>query len=140
MALFEKGYKAAAIAELERSVRDLEERDKTAQTKPAFEKDAADTQSNLNFAERLNLINAVQAEAFRQRIQKAQIDFEHMQRTETRDDIVDSFENPRERAARYQDMDKYNAQIAAERANISAVRSADNESFLRNVEPTERER
>lgn len=140
MALFEKGYKAAAIAEIERSVRDLEERDKTAQTKPAFEKDAADTQSNLNFAERLNLINAVQAEAFRQRVQKAQIDFERMQRTETRDDIVDSFENPRERAARYQDMDKYNAQIAAERANASADRSANKESVSRDIEPTERER
>lgn len=38
-----------------------------------------------------------------------------MQRTETRDDIVDSFENPRERAARYQDMDSYNTQIAKER-------------------------
>jgi len=140
MALFEKGYKAAAIAEIERSVRDLEERDKTAQTKPAFEKDAADTQSNLNFAERLNLINAVQAEAFRQRVQKAQIDFERMQRTETRDDIVDSFENPRERAARYQDMDKYNAQIAAERASASADRSANKESVSRDIEPTERER
>ena len=140
MALFEKNYKAAAIAELERSVRDLEERDKTAQTKPAFEKDVADTQGNLNFAERLNLINAVQAEAFRQRVQKAQIEFERMQRTETRDDIVDSFENPRERAARYQDMDKYNAQIAAERASASADRSANKESVSRDIEPTERDR
>ena len=85
-------------------------------------------------------INAVQAEAFRQRVQKAQIDFERMQRTETRDDIIDSFENPRERAARYQDMDKYNAQIAAERASASADRSANKESVSRDIEPTERER
>lgn len=116
MPLFERGYKAAATAELERSVRDLEERDKTAQTKAAFMKDAASTESNLNFAERINLISVTQADAYRERMLKAQLDFERMQRTETRDDIVDSFENPRERAARYQDMDSYNAQIAQERA------------------------
>ena len=36
MPLFERGYKAAATAELERSVRELEERNKTAQTKPTL--------------------------------------------------------------------------------------------------------
>ena len=47
MPLFERGYKAAATAELERSVRELEERNKTAQTKTDFMKDAASTEINL---------------------------------------------------------------------------------------------
>ena len=119
MALFERNYRAAATSELERSIRDLEERDKKAQTKPAFEKDVADIHSNLNFVERINLISATQAEAFRQRVLKAHLDFKHMQRTETRDDIVDSFENPRERTKRYQDMESYNAQITQNRIKAS---------------------
>jgi len=128
MALLEKNYRAAAVAELERSIRDLEERDKTAQTKPTLEKDVADTQSNLNFAERLNLISTAQAEAYRQRALKVRLDFEHIQKTETRDDIVDDLENPRERAARYQDMDSYNSQITAKRAQAY--------SDMKNEEPS----
>jgi hypothetical protein len=88
MPLFERGYKAAATAELERSVRELEERNKIAQTKADFMKDAASTESNLNFAERINLISTTQAEAYRER---------------------------REIARRYYDMDSYNTQIAKER-------------------------
>ncbi len=138
MQLFERGYKAAATAELERSVRDLEERDKTAQTKATFMKDAASTESNLNFAERINLISVTQADAYRERMLKAQLDFERMQRTETRDDIVDSFENPRERAARYQDMDSYNAQIAQERARANADKSGGEQSHIIDHEADER--
>ena len=78
MPLFERGYKAAATAELERSVRELEERNKTAQTKTDFMKDAASTESNLNFAERINLISTTQAEAYRERMLKAHLDFERM--------------------------------------------------------------
>lgn len=140
MPLFERGYKAAATAELERSVRDLEERDKTAQTKAAFMKAAASTESNLNFAERINLISVIQADAYRERMLKAQLDFERMQRTETRDDIVDSFENPRERAARYQDMDSYNAQIAQERAKANADKSGGEQSHIIEHEADERTR
>ena len=138
MQLFERGYKAAATAELERSVRDLEERDKTAQTKATFMEDAANTESNLNFAERINLISVTQADAYRERMLKAQLDFERMQRTETRDDIVDSFENPRERAARYQDMDSYNAQIAQERARANADKSGGEQSRIIDHEADER--
>lgn len=140
MPLFERNYKAAATADLERSVRDLEERDKTAQTKPAFLKDAASVESNLNFAERLNLISVTQADAYRQRMLKAQLDFERMQRAETRDDIVDDFENPRERAARYQDMDSYNAQIAQERARANADKGNDSQSHTISHEADERTR
>lgn len=121
MALFERKYRAAATTELERSIRDIEERDKIAQTKNGFSWETADVQCNLNFAERLGLISAAQAEAYRQRVLQAQLDFANMQRTETRGDMVDSFENPRERAARYQGMDAYNARIAAERADSAAA-------------------
>lgn len=118
MALFEKNYKAAAVTELERSVRDLEERDKTAETKPVFQKDMSEAQSNLNFAERLNLVSAVQADTYRERMKKAHQNFERLERNETRD-IVNDLENPRERSARYQDMDMYHAQLAQERAKAS---------------------
>lgn len=119
MALFERNYRAAATAEFERSVRDLEERDKVAETKSVFQKDATDVQSNLNFAERINLVSTVQADAYRDRILKAHLAFDRMERTETRD-FVDDLENPRERSARYQNMDTYNAQIAQERAKNNA--------------------
>ena len=52
MPLLERGYKAAAATELERSIRDLEERDKEAQTKPdsVFMEDASKLKNNLDFA------------------------------------------------------------------------------------------
>ena len=103
-------------------------------------KDAASTESNLNFAERINLISTTQAEAYRERMLKAHLDFERMQRTETRDDIVDSFENPRERAARYQDMDSYNAQIAQERAKANTDKSNGEQSHTISYEADERTR
>lgn len=110
-------------------MRELEERNKTAQTKTDFMKYAASTESNLNFAERINLISTTQAESYRERMLKAHLDFERMQRTETRDDIVDSFKKPRERAARYQDMDSYNAQIAQARAKANADKSNGEQAF-----------
>ena len=124
MPLLERGYKAAAATELERSIRDLEERDKEAQTKPdsVFMEDASKLKNNLDFARQLNLISREQAAVYRERVKKAILEFEHIQRTETRDDMVDSFENPRERAARYQSMDSYTAQILRERAKANVDR------------------
>lgn len=115
MPLFERNYRAAATAELERTLRELEERDKIAETKIDFDKEVFSFQSNLTFAERLNLITSVQSDIMRERVLKAEQEYRHIQRTETRDDIVDDFENPRERAARYQSMDEYNAEIARTR-------------------------
>lgn len=129
MALLERGYKAAATTELERKVRELEERDKTAQTKLQFFEDAICTKSNLNFAERLNLISASQADDYRQRILKAMLAFKYLQKTETRDDIVDGFENPRERAARYQKMESYNAQIVQARACVDQSSGSQNSAL-----------
>lgn len=120
MPLFERNYRAAATAELERTLRELEEKDKIAQTKVDFDKEASLFQSNLTFAERLNLVTSVQADAMRERVLKAELGYRHSQRTETRDDIVDDIENPLERAKRYQSMEKYNAEIAKARAEQSS--------------------
>ena len=114
MAFFERGYKAAALTELERCVRDLEERDKVAEQKPKFDTDLNEVSTNLNFAERIELVSAVQAQALRDRLNKAHLEYARTVR-ETHD-IVNDYENPRERAARFQDMERYNSQIAKERA------------------------
>ena len=122
MPLFERGYKAAATAELERKARELEEKDKKAQTKEDFEDASRALHSNLNFAERINLVSAEQAQAYRDRVKQAAIDFERMQRLE-HDERTDDFENPRERTERYMKMEEAQAQIAQERAAQSAERS-----------------
>ena len=119
MPLFERGYKAAAQTELERKTRELEEKDKKAQTKEDFEDASRALHSNLNFAERINLISAEQAQAYRDRAKQATLDFERMQRLE-HDERTDDFENPRERTERYMKMDEAKAKIAQERAAQSA--------------------
>lgn len=115
MGLLERGYKAAATADLERSLRELEERDRTAMQKTDLSEETTAIRNNLNFAERLNLISATQAEQYRQRIEFLR----ELQQKQT-EEIVDSLENPRERAARYQSLDSYNARIAQERTSDNA--------------------
>lgn len=119
MPLFERGYKAAAKTELERATREIEEKDKKAQTNTEFEKETDALNSNLNFAERLNLISSEQANEYRKRVEKAMLNFHRMQRMEN-EDIVDGFENPRETSARYMGMEEVQARIARERADASA--------------------
>ena len=123
MSVFERNYKAAAITELERSVRALEERNKIAQTKLKSEIDSelAAANNNIIFAERINLIASTQGSNLRERLEKAQREFMRLERIETRD-IVDDFENPRERTERYFDMDEANSKIAKEKAKDNAER------------------
>lgn len=71
MPLFEKGYRAAAKTELEREIRELEAKDKAAQTRTDFSESASGTQSNITFAQRLNLISEEQAQAMKKRIEIA---------------------------------------------------------------------
>ena len=126
MPLFERGYKAAAQTKLERKTRELEEKDKKAQTKDEFEDAARALYSNLTFAERINLVSVEQAEAYRDRVKQAAIDFERMQREEF-DIRTDDFENPRERTMRYMRMEDAQSRIAQERAAQNAEKSvADN--------------
>ena len=112
MGLLERGYKAAAVADLERSLRELEERNRNAELKP---ENVKELESNLNFAERINIITTAQAEEFRRRMA---IITERQERRQN-EDIVDSLENPRERAERFQSMDRYNAKIAQDRNDRS---------------------
>lgn len=137
MPLFESGYKAAAVTELERSVRELEARNKTAQTKANWELQASTTGGNVNFAQLLELVSLEQANAFKERIESARREFADFERTESRE-IVDDYENPRERAERYQSMDKYTAEITAERAKTSELRSEQQNVASRDKQPIER--
>ena len=75
MALFEKNYKKAALEDIERNIRELEERTKT-QSKLSFDKELATVQGNLNFAVRLNLVSLTQADLLRERIVKIQKEHE----------------------------------------------------------------
>lgn len=126
MPLFERGYKASAQTELERKIREIEEKDKIAQTKADFTASLNSFESNLNFAERINLISAQQAELMRERAKKATMNYEKMERNEF-DTRVDDFENPRERASRYMKMEEAQAEISKAR---SGNESSENKSSM----------
>lgn len=113
MALLENDYRAAAIAELERDVRRIEEKDKIAQTKEEIREDTTGIQTNIEFAQRLNLITQQQAEAYKKRVREA-VGFNDLMRREM-EDITDDFENPRERVKRFQNMDEVMGEIRREK-------------------------
>ncbi|BAL01901.1 hypothetical protein OBV_p-00460 (plasmid) [Oscillibacter valericigenes Sjm18-20] len=117
MSFFERRYKAAALSELERCVRDLEEREKAVEQMPKFDTDLNEVSTNIKLLERIELVSAIQAQAFRDRLVKAHQEYARMVR-ETHD-IVNDYENPRERATRFQNMERYNSQIVRERAASS---------------------
>ena len=129
MALFERGYRAAAKTELEREIREIEDKDKAAQTK---EKSAeADTvaaataaTNNVAFAERLRLISAQEANDYRQRIRRATAIHEERERMRQVECRTDDYENPVERANRYMDMEEYKGQIAQARAHEDAAQTS----------------
>ena len=98
MSLLESGYKAAAKTELERDIRELESKDKAAQTRTEFEESASGIQSNITFAQRLNLIGEQQAEEMKRRVETA-IAQNNFMRNEM-EELTDDFENPRERSER----------------------------------------
>jgi uncharacterized protein YfbU (UPF0304 family) len=109
---FEGLDKKTAKTVIERSVRKLEAKDKTAQTSSV---DIVKLTAEIDYSERYKFITPEQAENFRMRIEKAQKEFERLERTETRD-VVNDFENPREQATRYRGLDDYKSQIVEERA------------------------
>lgn len=121
MGLFEN-YKVNARAELERDLRKLEEKGQ-----PQNEEERQqflNCGANVEFAQRIQLINQQQARELMRRLQEAQVTarVKELYRTEY-ESRTDSFENPRERAERYQTMDSINAEIQKERAQASADRS-----------------
>lgn len=110
MPLFERGYKAAARTELERDIRRIEEKDKKAQTKEDFEEASAAVKSNLNFAERLNLISVEQANDYRDRVEKANQKF--------LESVAENIED-QEQQERYMSMQEAQSEIAREKTNTS---------------------
>lgn len=122
MALVESRYKAAARAEIERDIRQLEERGKIKYA-GIMDSTRDSTFGNVDFSQRISLISDAQAKEYRSRIQAAEIERQKLERNETRD-IVNDFENPRERAARYQGLDQYNTEIRREREKNNNGRKA----------------
>ena len=122
MGLFENHYKAAAVTELERATRELEERNKKAQTIQEVKDTAQSLNSNISFAEQIRLISAQQAEIYRDRVRRAEIEYYRLQRTEHQE-MVDGFENPRERSERFMKMEDAEAEIARNRAERTSESS-----------------
>lgn len=120
MPLFESNYRAAAKTELERNMRELEAKDKVAQTRTNFSENVIGIQSNITFAQRLNLISEEQAQDMKRRVEIA-VQQNQFMRNES-EERIDDFENPRERAERYFKMDSVNAEINRERAAVEAGR------------------
>lgn len=117
MPLFERGYRAAAKTELEREMRKIEEKDRKAQKAQAakdLEAATAGLESNLTFAERLNLISAQQASAYRERIRKVTQERERVQGMEQGSKVEGA--NAGQSAGRRMSMEEAKAEIARARA------------------------
>ncbi len=121
MPFFERGYRAAAKTELERAARELEERNKTVQTRANGQETAAITfDNNVSFAQQIGLISAQEAAAYRKRVQAAKElkdQEEHARQTE---EIVDGFSNPHEQAIERFTMEEAQAYVDAEKAREAA--------------------
>jgi len=120
MAVLGSTYRAKACNEIERGLRNIE-KDMTSEDKSDadFFNDLSVADYNMDFARQLDLITEQQLLAYKERIaavEEARRDFRNFERTESRH-IVDDFENPRERVARYEDLDAYRRQINNDRAS-----------------------
>lgn len=116
MPLFERSNKVAVVTEIERSIRTLESKSKTAQTSSFVTANTSTEIERLIHSAAANEnITPEQAENYRSRIEKSRRDFERLERTETRD-VVNDFENPRENAARHRGLENYKAEIESEKA------------------------
>lgn len=135
MPLLESGYKAAAKTELERDIRELEAKDKAAQTRTEFEESASGVQSNITFVQRLNLISEQQAAEMKRRVEIA-VAQNNFMRNES-EERTDDFENPRERSERYFNMDTVQAEINRERAVAESER-VNNQSHTKGTHEPER--
>lgn len=128
MALFEKNYKKAALEDIERNIRELEERTKT-QSKLSFDKELATVQGNLNFAVRLNLVSLTQADLLRERIVKIQKEHE----------ANSKIENQGAAKTEYKSADEYN-RLIAERLKTANGNSSTSSKSERALEETALER
>lgn len=138
MPLLERGYRAAASADLERSIRKLKERNSVAQGKSAFDKGVEEVQNNLNFAERVKLITAMEAQTYRQRLLHLQREFERIQEAEMRDNSADGIESSHERAARHRRMDDYNSRILRDRERAEGRSDGERQAMPKEAEKQKR--
>lgn len=138
MPLFESNYRAAAKTELERNIRELEAKDKAAQTRTDFSERASGIKSNITFAQRLNLISEEQVQAMKKRVEIAVRQNQFMRNESEK--RTDDFENPRERSERYFNMDSVNAEISRERADAEADKASHENTVLSRPAPSADER
>lgn len=122
MPLLERGYKAAAKTEIERKVRELEDKDAIAQKKVDVSESAAIVSTNIEFAQRIKLITGQEAERYRKRLQAVK-EAQELLRTQT-GRAVDGFSNPQEQGAHFYSLEEVQADIARHRAEEKAPESA----------------
>lgn len=116
MPLFDRGYKVRAEAELERKVRELEESNKKEMDAKKFDEMIVALNSNLEFAERLNLISDEQEEAYKERIKRAETEFTYEREIEQQNNV----ETNSERSAMGMTMEETQAMIEQLRAERNA--------------------
>lgn len=134
MSLFERGYRAAAKTELEHNLREIEERNKNAQTKASEQETAAITfDSNVTFAQKCGLISEQEAAKYRKRLEAAR-SHEELARTQT-EEIVDGYSNPYEQGVERFTMEEAQAYVDREAAAERAKESGDGHQNTSRDEP-----
>ena len=124
MSVFNNDYKKNAYMELEKDISKLESQ----RTMPDKD-DMARFNANVQFAQRINLINLKKAKEYRERAAR----LEYSRRTQT-GIIDDAYENPLEREIRYSSMEALKEEIAHERESTAA--SQNHEANTKAVEST----
>lgn len=114
MPIFERGFRTAAKTELERVVRQLEERNKKELAKKEFYKAVETLDANIVFAEKIELISGEEAEAYRERVEQANREYKRIHEVEN-SFVADGYENPTERSQRCMDMEEAKREIAQQR-------------------------
>lgn len=108
-----RGYSQQEIEEIERGIRTLESMKKA--SKAEFEAELSKLNTSLNAVRGTAHASVAKMKDYHEQIIKAIREYEHLQKTELRDDLIDSFENPREITKRFDNMGKVNAEIARRR-------------------------
>lgn len=108
-------YKKNAYMELEKDISKLE-----SQREMPDKDDMARFNANVQFAQRINLINLAKAREYRKRLSN----LEYTRRTQT-GIIDDAYENPLEREIRYSSMEALKEEIAHERESTAASQNHD---------------
>ena len=125
MPIQERKYHSAAETEFDKNIRDLDERNTKAQKFNPQE----DDKSVFSDAESANEAVFIDPFKSRKHSERAQAEFELLEKTETRN-IVDDFENPRERNSKLRTLDEYKREINIQRAKRDAEQVEDNNNKI----------